>query len=249
VFRIVEPSDYARTILIEELRAAGVRVLAPTVEPNPVQLLPAKNSYKPNTRVAELRGIPFSEDAKFVLKVSYNIGADTSLLLYGLTQGVDNMESALAVEQKNLQNNYGITPAQYHFSDGSGGEETTALSPAVTSFLVQMATRPAFPQFVAGFPVMGVSGSLVGVTKFESDPSLAGAKGNVFAKPGTFVGLTPKGEHQIRGQAFGGYIHAKSGHTLVYEVVVNNVPFTAIDDIIKVFDDEGIISAILWRDY
>lgn len=45
---------------------------------------------------------------------------------------------------------------------------------------------------------------------------------------------------QIRGQAFGGYIHAKSGHTLVYEVVVNNVPFTAIDDIIKVFDDDGI---------
>jgi D-alanyl-D-alanine carboxypeptidase len=72
-----------------------------------------------------------------------------------------------------------------------------------------MATRPAFPQFVASFPVMGVNGSLVGVTKFESDPSLAGAKGNVLAKPGTFVGLTPKGEHQIRGQAFGGYIHAK----------------------------------------
>jgi D-alanyl-D-alanine carboxypeptidase len=41
----------------------------------------------------------------------------------------------------------------------------------------------------------------------------------------------------------------KSGHTLVYEVVVNDVPFTAIEDIIKVFDDEGIISAILWRDY
>jgi len=96
---------------------------------------------------------------------------------------------------------------------------------------------------------MGVNSSLVGVTKFESDPSLAGAKGNALAKPGTFVGLTPKGEHQIRGQAFGGYIHAKSEHTLVHEVVVNDVPFTAIEDIIKVFDDEGIISAILWRDY
>lgn len=110
VFRIVKPSDYARTVLIEELRAAGVKVLAPTVEPNPVQLLPAKNSYKPDTRVAELHGLPFSEDAKFVLKVSYNIGSDTSLLLYGLTQGVDNMDSALAVEQKNLQNNMALRP-------------------------------------------------------------------------------------------------------------------------------------------
>lgn len=244
VFRIVEPSDYARTVLIEQLRAAGVKVLAPTVEPNPVQLLPAKNSYKPDARVAELHGLPYSEDAKFVLKVSYNIGADTSLVLFGLTQGVDDMDSALAAEQKNLQNGYGITPGEYHFLDGSGGGETTALCPAVTRFLTEMVTRPAFRQYKAGFPVMGVNGSLVGVNKFESNPSLAGAKGNVFAKPGTFVDFP-----QIKGQAFGGYINAKSGRTLVYEVVVNNVPFSDVNDIINVFDDEGIISAILWRNY
>jgi D-alanyl-D-alanine carboxypeptidase len=244
VFRIVQPSDYARTVLVEQLRAAGVKVLAPTVEPNPVQQLPAKNSYKPDALVAELHGLPFSDDAKFVLKVSYNIGADTSLVLFGLTQGVDDMDSALAAEQTNLQNGYGIAPGEYHFVDGSGGEKTTAQCPAVTSFLTQMFTRPAFTEYLVGFPVMGVDGSLVGVTKFESDPSLAGARGNVYAKPGTYVALPT-----IEGQAFAGYIASKSGRSLVYEVVVNNVPFTGVQGILDIFNDQGIISAILWRDY
>ena len=38
----------------------------------------------------------YLSDGKLILKVSYNIGADTSLLLYGLTQGVDNMTAKCA---------------------------------------------------------------------------------------------------------------------------------------------------------
>src|SRR5581483_3257565 len=45
-FRITNPSNYARTVLIEQLRAAGVKVDAPTVEPNPTHLLPAKDCYE-----------------------------------------------------------------------------------------------------------------------------------------------------------------------------------------------------------
>ena len=53
----------------------------------------------------------------------------------------------------------------------------------------------------------------------------------------------------LKGQAFGGYITTKRGHHLTYQLVVNNVPIKAIDDITTVFQDEGTISAILWRDY
>jgi D-alanyl-D-alanine carboxypeptidase len=52
----------------------------------------------------------------------------------------------------------------------------------------------------------------------------------------------------LKAQAFGGYIKAKSGRKLVYELVVNDVPITGLNDIIQVFQDEGTISAILWRD-
>jgi hypothetical protein len=55
-------------VLIEKLRAAGVKVDAPTVEPNPIHLLPAKNCYEPDMRVAELHGLSYAEDAKLIAK-------------------------------------------------------------------------------------------------------------------------------------------------------------------------------------
>jgi len=246
-FRIVDPSSYARTVLIEKLRAAGVKVDAPRVEPNPIHLLSAKDCYQREMRVAELHGRPYSEEAKLIDKVSYNIGADTSLLLYGVTQGADDMKSALAAEKKNLQAHYGISPSEYFFVDGSGGGETTAINGAVTHILADMRSRPAFPQYFASLPIMGVDGSLGFVTDFESDSTLAPAKGHVHAKPGSFIGDTAEGA-TIRGQAFGGYIQAKSGRQLVYQLVVNNVPFRELNDLLQIFQDQGTISAMLWRD-
>jgi D-alanyl-D-alanine carboxypeptidase/D-alanyl-D-alanine-endopeptidase (penicillin-binding protein 4) len=246
-YRITDPSSYARTILIEELRRAGVKVKAATVEKNPEDLLPAKDCYQPEMQVAKLIGLPVSEDTKLVNKVSYNLGADTSLLLWGLTQGVDNMEATLAIEKKNLQKNYGIAPDEYSFIDGSGGGDSTATPKAVTHLLSDMLTHPTFPAFFATLPILGVDGSLGTVTNFESDPSLAPAKGNVNAKTGTYVGLGKNGP-LIKAQEFAGYIHTKSGKTLIFHLVVNNAPFAGIPSVVNIFQDEGYVSAILWRD-
>ena len=43
----------------------------------------------------------------------------------------------------------------------------------------------------------------------------------------------------IKGQAFGGYIDAKSGKRLIYEVVVNNVPVKQLMDLLEIFQDQG----------
>ncbi len=243
-FRIADPASYARTVLIEKLLADGITVNAPVVEPNPTQILPPTDGYNPNMRVAKLRGLPYSETAKLINKVSYNIGADTSIVLYGLTQGVDDMASALVAEQKNLRTNYGIDPSEYFFIDGSGGGDSTATNVAVTRMLADMYAAPVFRDYVAGFPILGVDGSLASVNQFEQNPTLAPAKSHIKAKPGTYV----EGP-LIKGQSLAGYINTKSGRKLVYEVVVNNVPLNSFDDLIQAFQDEGIISAILWRDY
>jgi D-alanyl-D-alanine carboxypeptidase/D-alanyl-D-alanine-endopeptidase (penicillin-binding protein 4) len=252
-YRITKPSDYARTVFIEALRAAGVTVKAPAVEPNPTQLLPGKDWYKAQARVAELEGLPYSEDAKLVMKVSYNLGADTSLLLWGLTEGVDSMDSALVVEKRNLSENFGIPQSEYTFFDGSGGDDTTATNEAVTHFLDEMSKRSVFPDYLASFPILGVDGSLGTVTDFEEDATLAPAKGNVFAKTGTYVGAGGPTGVQLKAQAFGGYITTKCGKKLAYQLVVNGVtivnPDEAIGQIVNVFQDEGRISAILWRDF
>jgi D-alanyl-D-alanine carboxypeptidase len=246
-FRIVAPSNYARTVFIEALEAAGVTVDAAPVEANPVQLLPPKNSYPADTKVALLTGMPYSDDAKFVLKVSYNIGADTSLVLWGLTQGVDNLADALGVEQPNLSSNYGIAPSEYHFVDGSGGGDTTASNRAVTHMLIDLAGSPVFAEFFDALPILAVDGSLAFVTDFQSDPTLAGAAGQVRAKPGTYAMGSSSGII-LKGQEFAGYVTAKSGRQLVFAVVVNNVPLAEVNDILPVFQDEGTIAATLWRD-
>ncbi|MCA9809172.1 MAG: peptidase S13, partial [Candidatus Dadabacteria bacterium] len=106
-FRIVDPQNYARTVLIEQLEAAGVEVDAATVADNPVGLLPPKDSYSDDTIVASLVSLTTSQHSKLIMKVSYNIGADTSLLLWGLTQGVEDMNASLAAERVNLTQNYG----------------------------------------------------------------------------------------------------------------------------------------------
>jgi D-alanyl-D-alanine carboxypeptidase len=246
-FRITQPSNYARTVFIEALKAAGVTVHASLVTENPAQLLPARNSYAPNAKLAELQGLPYSETAKLILKVSYNIGADTSLVLFGLTQGVDNMNDALKVERKNLATNYGVTEDEIHFVDGSGGGPTTATNRAVTRMLIDMKAKSSFPTFFNDLPKLGVDGSLGFVTDYKSDRTLAGATGQVTAKTGTFVEGNDAGL-VLKGQAFGGYITTKGGRQLVYELVVNNVAITSLDDVLQTFQDEGRISAMLWRD-
>ncbi|MFO1153443.1 MAG: D-alanyl-D-alanine carboxypeptidase [Rhodospirillales bacterium] len=247
-FRIVEPADYARTVLIEALEAAGVKVEAETVAENPAHLLPPKNSYKSRTKVAELVSATNAEHAKFVLKISYNIGADSSLLLYGLTQGVDNMTDALAVEREALTTGYGIPGDEFFFVDGSGGGLTTAKNRAVTKWLQLMTKQRDFQSFFDALPILGVDGSLAMVTDFQSDPTLAGATGRVRAKTGTFAEQTDE-QFLLRGQAFAGYIDARSGRRLVYQLAVGEVVINDIDDVLAVFQDEGKISAILWRDF
>ena len=248
IFRIADPSSYARTVLIEALIEEGVEVDAPVVAPNPAQLLPPKDSYTNNTILAEYISLPLSEYGRFVLKVSYNIGSDTSLLLWGLEQGSDNMQDTLAIEREHLINDIGIPGDEFMFFDGSGGFDTVASNKAVIQMLEYISKQSFFPDYLQSLPILAVDGSLAFVTDFESDPTLAGAKGNVFAKTGTKIEFVD-GQLFLNGQALGGYITTKSGKTLMFHLAVNNIPLGLdITSVQQVFQDQGEITAIIWRD-
>jgi D-alanyl-D-alanine carboxypeptidase len=247
--RIVQPANYARTVFIEALRAAGVAVAAPLVEANPIGLLPHQSPYAAAEKVAELTGMPYAQDAKLVLKISYNIGADTSLMLLGSKHHANSMDAALAFERENLRAHWGIASGQYHFVDGSGGGETTATNVAVTKMLEELAKSPASEAFVDALPILGVDGSLAFVKDFRSDPTLAGATGNVRAKTGTYVGDSANGTLELKAQALAGYITTKSGRHLTFQLVVNDIPIEKLLDLTSVFQDQGAIAAMLWRDY
>jgi D-alanyl-D-alanine carboxypeptidase/D-alanyl-D-alanine carboxypeptidase/D-alanyl-D-alanine-endopeptidase (penicillin-binding protein 4) len=158
------------------------------------------------------------------------------------------MTDALVVEREVLTTVYGIPGDAFFFVDGSGGGLTTAQSSAVTKWLEIMTKQPDFPNFFNALPILAVDGSLSFVTDFQSDPTLVGATGKVRAKTGTFVEGTEE-QFILRGQAFGGYINTQSGRRLVYQLVVNEVVIEDTNDVLTVFQDEGTISAILWRDF
>lgn len=246
--RITSPSNYARTVFVEALEDEGVEVDAETVKLNPTELLPEKNSYRKSEQVALLTGSPYGEVARFILKVSYNIGADTSLVLLGLTQGVDNMSAALEKEKAILASEYGLDPSTFHFVDGSGGGESTATNETVTSMLIGLLDSPQREVLMKALPTLAMDGSLGFVTDFKKDPSLSGAAGNVHAKTGTYVGPGPNGM-VVKGQGFGGFIKSQSGRTLAYHLTVNGVPIGDLQDLNQIFQDQGTVSALLWRDY
>ncbi len=245
-FLVKDPAGFARTAFIEALRRAGVTVGASPTGPNPVSKLPPSGSYTPATRVADLVSLPYSQDAKLILKVSHNLGADLSLMLYGLAKGVNNQPAALAAERKILAESFGINGSQFTFVDGSGGGETVGTTAAVLKFIQVMSGKPTFPAFFDALPKLAEDGSLAVIKKFEADPTLKGAQGRVHAKTGTYL-LGVNHRLMLKGQAFAGYIDARSGRRLMYGVFVDNVPVNSIADIIDVFNDEGTISANIWK--
>ena len=246
-FRIVQPSNYARTVFIEALMRAGVAVAAPAVAPNPAALLPSRNAYAADTRVAELVSHPYRDFARFILKVSYNIGADLSTMLYGVSKGVTTFPAAVAAELEQIATAFRIPAEDLHFVDGSGGGETRATNGAVIRLLEAMSRQPYFADFFNALPSLGVDGSLATVAGFAADPALAGAKGKVHAKTGTFVDGTSTGA-ALKAQAVAGYIDTRSGRRLAFTLVVNDVgAISDISNVIEVIEDQGTIAAYLWQ--
>lgn len=249
-FRITQPAAYARTVLIEALAAAGVVVDAAVVGPNPSSKLPAATTYSAATQVAELVSARYADHARHIMKVSYNLGADTSLMHFGLAHGVRTQADALVAEKKALVGDFGLNANELEFIDGSGDGETRASNRAVVGLLTAMTKRPVAADYLATFPLLGVDGSLQLVSNFTADPTLAGARGQVMAKTGTFVDSASTATRLlIRAEAFAGYIHTKGGRTLVYQLVVNDMEAVpGFPQLVDVIQDLGVISAVIWRD-
>lgn len=246
-FRVEEPTSFARTAFIEALQRKGVTVTAPAVAPNPRALLPDATSYTPDARVGEYRSPPFAQDAKLVLKVSLNLGANLSLSLFGVEKGERTIQGALAAERRTLVDDYGIKGDQFDFpTNGSGTPDSQAAPRALVQFLAKMHSSPVAGAFQGALPVMGENGSLA-----TTGTSLPG-KGHVFAKPGTTISAGPDGETlQLKAQNLAGYIETRSGRKVAYALMVNDAgevhPETLTADVGEVFEDEGTISSIIYE--
>jgi D-alanyl-D-alanine carboxypeptidase/D-alanyl-D-alanine-endopeptidase (penicillin-binding protein 4) len=242
-FPIADPSAFARAAFIEALGRAGVAVTAAPRANPPRAKLPPEGSYPTAAKVARLTSPPYSQYAKLILKVSHNLGANMSLVLFGLTKGARTIDSALAAERNTLVTEYGLPPDGFDFpTNGSGSPDSRATPGAVTGLLTAMRKTKVSQTYFEALPALGVDGSLATVGIDPPNPTTAPAVGRVFAKTGTTIA-----DGTLKAQVFAGYIESKAGKLLAYVVYVNNVtPIGSIADVIEVFGDEGEISAILY---
>lgn len=244
-FRVEDPAAFARTAFIDALRRQGVSVSAPSLGPNPVAHLPS-SAYFDGNRVAQFVSTPFRQDAKLVLKVSLNLGANLSLSLLGLQEGERTREGALAAERRLLIRDVGLREEQFLFpTNGSGTPDSEASPRALVQLLTHMARTPVAADFQASLPILGVDGSLA-----TSGLNLSG-RGHVFAKPGTTISADADGKLQLKAQNLAGYIETRSGRKLAYALMVNNAgPVEDLArDVGQVFEDEATISSLIYESF
>jgi len=233
-----DPAAFARTTFIEALNRVGITVAAPLVASNSSNNLPPADSYVANTKVGELISAPYSRYSKLILKVSHNLGANLSLMLFGLAHGVNTIQGALSAERSMLVDLDGLSGDGFDFPTNGSGSPDSAAAPATTAKLLTfMTSQTTFASYFDSLPILGVDGSLA---EIGTDSP---ARGKVYAKTGTFLD-----QNGIRAQVVAGYIDALSGRRLAFALYVNDAgEFADISDVIGVIQDEGQIATIIYQ--
>ncbi|MDU0342357.1 D-alanyl-D-alanine carboxypeptidase/D-alanyl-D-alanine endopeptidase [Bosea rubneri] len=220
--QIADATGFARTVFIEALVRAGVRVA--TRRPGPAGSLPVAGAYSAGNRVAEHVSPPLSEFVKVILKVSYNRGADLMVCLAAVKAGSRDCGEGLA-EMLKLLARHGVSSTGTYVFDGAGSSHNSRTTPSdLATFLREITTTPWGSAFHDGMAVLGVDGSQA--LNGAGSPAAA----QVRIKDGDMVAGSAAGQLVALATTQTGYIAAKSGRLLVYSLMVNNIPFLSLQD-------------------
>jgi len=237
-WQVPDPSAFARTLLIEALKRAGVTVAADALGTNPSASLPPREGVALLPAQAVLVSPPLSEEAKLILKVSHNLGADTMPMLLAIREGERSYEAGMRIERAWVGRQIGLPADQLDLNTGRGGNDR--LTPEVQILWLRYLMRsPSFPAFFAALPILGVDGSLSSV---ERDSPAAGL---VHAKTGSLVGLDSQGNPMLFTKALAGYIDTVGNRRLAYALYVNDVPISDMQDVLNANDLLGKISVLI----
>ncbi|MEO6826901.1 MAG: D-alanyl-D-alanine carboxypeptidase [Microbacteriaceae bacterium] len=236
-FRVEDPASYARTTFIEALERAGVTVSAPAVAPNPSDTLPASTANTRTNRVASLVSPEFGAQAKLILKVSLNLGANLALTQFGLAHREKTLADALATERKAIVG-LKIPSAGFDFpTNGSGSPDSRATPTAIVDMLTAMSHTDVADTYKKALPILGVNGSLA-----HTGTDMA-AKGHVYGKTGTTIT-----GGKLEAQTLAGYVDTAAGHRLAFAICLNDYgPIGSIEDVTTVFTDEAAITNALYK--
>lgn len=243
VWEFEDPATYARTAFIEALERAGVVVGGDPIVANSTAGLGDAAAVDALPSVAELESLSLEEEATYVLKVSYNRGAQTMICRIAIEAGSKKCSAGLT-KAGQLWSEAGLEITSASIVDGSGLTGNFATPANQTQLQTIMAKRSDAARWQATLPILGVDGSLATV---EADSP---ATGKVFAKTGTLVDTDSfNGRARLEAKALGGTIDAESGRRLAFAIFVNN---GFVDGILGVFDANdhlGEIAALIQQDH
>jgi len=224
-YQIPSPTQFATTVLQEALQAKGIEVKPKKTTALIKNFSSFQHFYTSEYQVAEHASPPLSEEIKITLKVSQNLHAGMGPYFLGLfvaKNPKDPLSAGFKVEHEFL------TDAKLDLSgasqgDGAGGDWGDLFSPDfMCHYLAYWKTRPDFPVFYSGLPILGKDGTLAKIQK--DNP----ASGHVFAKTGTFAAEDKLNSRlMLNGKGLAGYVQTKSGKTLAFAAYVNHTAMPA----------------------
>jgi D-alanyl-D-alanine carboxypeptidase/D-alanyl-D-alanine-endopeptidase (penicillin-binding protein 4) len=214
---IDDPAHYAAWRLKTLLEARGVRVTGQvSARHRPAGPMddPKLRGATPPTRapalpvLARLTPPPLAQDVTVTNKLSQNLHAELLLRRVGLQAGSGSIADGQERVEAMLAS-AGVPRTAYDFSDGSGMSTYNRVAPRGTVTLLRWAAaQPWGAAWRASLPVAGVDGTLARRFKGTS------LEGRLFAKTGTLNATS----------ALSGYLVGKSGRTLTFSLIANDVP-------------------------
>lgn len=243
VYALPDPSTFARTAFIEALGRAGVSVDADPVAPNDTTYLPEQAAVDALPSVAELESLPLEEEATYVMKVSYNRGAQTFVCRLAVDAGADDCDEGLGVAAE-LWRDAGLDTTGASLLDGSGLNGNFVTPANAVQAQTILAERPDAERWKDTLPILGVDGSLADVQKDSP------AAGKVHAKTGTLVdGDAFNGRLRLNTKALGGVMRTESGRDLAFMIVVNQGFADGIEGVLQANDDVGAVAAAIQQHF
>ncbi len=193
--------------------------------------------------MARLRSLPLREEAKYVLKVSYNRGGQTMICRLAVAAGSTDCDAGLARAER-IWRAAGLDTSSAVLVDGSGLNGNLVTADNQVQLQTLMARRPDAAAWRAALPILGVDGSLSQVQRGSP------AAGKVHAKTGTLGGFDAfNGRFLLPTKALGGVMDTAQGRRFAFAIMVTNSLFTDLDGVFAANEDVGEVAALIQQGY
>jgi serine-type D-Ala-D-Ala carboxypeptidase/endopeptidase (penicillin-binding protein 4) len=216
-YGIDDPAHFAAWRLRELLRARGVRVdgdidvrhrpLTPADDPKLRGTASFSAPVEP-AMLAELTPQPLAENMIRINKESQNLHSELMLRRVARQSGSGSIADGQAIMRR-VMTEAGLAETGYDFSDGSGMSSYNRITPrAAVGLLAWIARQPWGMAWRDTLPIAGRDGTLQ--NRFKGTL----LEGKLFAKTGSLNA----------SRALSGYMVTRSGRTLIFSVLANDMP-------------------------